>query len=488
MYTITDIKFSPALILCLHRQVSFACVRQDRHHALAFAQAFRDFERRDYVRPGRDADEQAFLPAQPARHLDGIVIADGHNLIVDFAVQDVRYKARPDALDSVHPGAPTLEHRRASGLDGHDQKSRDSLAGDFAHTGNRAAGPHAEDERVELAVRRFQYLERRRLAVYLRVGRVLELLRHEVVRVARQQLLRGEDGAGHSLNRRRQHDFRTIASEQIAASQAHVLRHRHDQPVALYRCDHRQPDAGVPARRLDDRVAGLQAALAFGWLDHVEGDPVFHAARRVHRLDLRHNLRRTGGDDAGDPHHRRAAHWVEHCISNLLICTHAVLLYHVPGAGRLEGAVPLRQVADGCLIEHADDCVSNISPHLALRAATVTSARAAIIKAIGRHDRAFKRFDHLGHPQGARLANKRVAPLRATDAANEAGAPQDSQQLLEVRLRNFLARCNLAALHGTRLSEMMRQFDKSAESVVAFGRDSHSSFKSTFSINNIAYR
>src|SRR2546427_2744057 len=66
MYTITDIKFSPAVILCLHRQVSFAGVRQYRHYALAFAEPFRDSQRSDHVRPGRDADEQALLTAEAA--------------------------------------------------------------------------------------------------------------------------------------------------------------------------------------------------------------------------------------------------------------------------------------------------------------------------------------------------------------------------------------------------------------------------------------
>src|SRR2546425_6306130 len=147
MYTITDIKFSPALMLCLHCQISFAGVREDRHDTLTFAQALCDPKGGHHIGPRRDADEKAFLPAEPPRHLDRVVVADGDDLVVDFAVQNIRHEARPDALDSVHPGAPTLQHRRAGGLNRHDQKSGHTLPDNFTDACDGAACSHAQNER-----------------------------------------------------------------------------------------------------------------------------------------------------------------------------------------------------------------------------------------------------------------------------------------------------------------------------------------------------
>ena len=63
-----------------------------------------------------------------------------------------------------------------------------------------------------------QDLQRGRAAVHLRVGRVVELLRHEVVVFFSHHLLGREDGAGHALDRRRQDELRAVALEQLRRS------------------------------------------------------------------------------------------------------------------------------------------------------------------------------------------------------------------------------------------------------------------------------
>ena len=125
----------------------------------------------------------------------------------------------------------------------------------LAHAGDGAAGA---DRRATNASRRsvgrLEDLERGGAAVDLGIGRVLELLRHEVLGMLAQHLLGGEDGARHALDGRREVDLGAVAREQALALHAHVVGHREDQPVALHRAHHREPDAGVAARRLDDRA------------------------------------------------------------------------------------------------------------------------------------------------------------------------------------------------------------------------------------------
>ena len=64
------------------------------------------------------------------------------------------------------------------------------------------------------------------------------------------------------------------------------LGHRDDERIALLRAHHREPDAGVAARRLDHGLAGLELAAALGVFDDAEREAVLHRAERVERLDL----------------------------------------------------------------------------------------------------------------------------------------------------------------------------------------------------------
>ena len=104
--------------------------------------------------------------------------------------------------------------------------------------------------------------------MYLGVGGVVELLRHEVAGVLLHELFRGEHRAGHAFNRRGEHELRAVTLQQLATLTAHVVRHGQDQVVALGGRDHRQAYARVTTRRFDDGGAGLQAAGSLGLLDH----------------------------------------------------------------------------------------------------------------------------------------------------------------------------------------------------------------------------
>src|SRR3990172_6588122 len=118
MYTVTGIS-SLLVTLRLHCQVSLAGVAKHRHHALVGAQLFRHLEGGDDVRSRRDANQQAFLAAEPARHLDRVLVRDGDDLVVYLAVEDAGHEAGADALDGVHAGAAPLYHPRTRPLHRH---------------------------------------------------------------------------------------------------------------------------------------------------------------------------------------------------------------------------------------------------------------------------------------------------------------------------------------------------------------------------------
>jgi hypothetical protein len=59
---------------------------------------------------------------------------------------------------------------------------------------------------------------------------------------------------------------------------------------AARRRDHRQRDAGIARRRLDQRAARLQLSLALGIVHHRARDPVLHAARGVSPFELAEDL------------------------------------------------------------------------------------------------------------------------------------------------------------------------------------------------------
>ena len=120
-----------------------------------------------------------------------------------------------------------------------------------------------------------------------RVGWILELLRHEVLRIRIGQLLGLGDGSTHALRTRGEDQLSAIAAQEHAAFDAHGLRHgQHDLDAAS--CTHHcQRNAGVATGGLDDhRVWAYQASLLSG-VDHRKTDAVLHRVRWIEELQLR---------------------------------------------------------------------------------------------------------------------------------------------------------------------------------------------------------
>src|SRR5581483_12469354 len=95
-----------------------------------------------------------------------------------------------------------------------------------------------------------------------------------------------------------------VRGEEAPALLAHRIRHREDQAVALDRAHEREPDSGVPARRLDHHVARTEHALALRRFDHAETDAILDAAAEIRELELRPDLRSAVAGKALQAHDR----------------------------------------------------------------------------------------------------------------------------------------------------------------------------------------
>ena len=120
----------------------------------------------------------------------------------------------------------------------------------------------------------------------LRIGRIVELLRHPGVGRVLHQIFGARDRALHAFGAGREHELGAEHGEQRAALERHRLGHREDQLVALGRGDERERDAGVAAGRLDDDGVLVQHAALLRVLDHRHADAVLHAAERIEEFAL----------------------------------------------------------------------------------------------------------------------------------------------------------------------------------------------------------
>ena len=220
-----------------------------------------------------------------------ILVRHGDDLIVDLRVERFRHETRADALDLVRAGLALREHGARRRLDGDDMHARILLLEITADTRQRAARADARDERRDLAVRVLPDFRARRRLMRRRVRLVRELRGDERMRRRLRELLRLCDGALHALAAIREDDLRTVGLEQIAALDAHRLRHREDGAVAAGRRDRGEADARVARRRLDDDAARLELALFLRLIDHRLRDAVLDRASRVEILQLDEDVR-----------------------------------------------------------------------------------------------------------------------------------------------------------------------------------------------------
>ncbi|CAB4833891.1 unannotated protein [freshwater metagenome] len=141
-----------------------------------------------------------------------------------------------------------------------------------------------------------------------RVGRVLELLRHEVLRVAGSKLGGPRNGAAHTLGAWGENQIRAVGTQQHAALLRHRLGHREHDLDASCGSGHCQRDTGVTRGRLDDDRIGADLSGCGCGVEHGHADAVLHAAGRAVELELGDHLCHRSGGDSVDAHQWRVAH------------------------------------------------------------------------------------------------------------------------------------------------------------------------------------
>ena len=110
---------------------------------------------------------------------------------------------------------------------------------------------------------------------------------------------------------RRDDDLGAVGLQQADLLAAHLVRQDEDAAIALDGGRHRQADAGVAGRGLDDGAARPQPAAALGLGDHGQADAILDAAAGVERLELDVHPRLESFRQAPQSHERRSAHGLE---------------------------------------------------------------------------------------------------------------------------------------------------------------------------------
>ena len=93
----------------------------------------------------------------------------------------------------------------------------------------------------------------------------------------------------HAARARREDELGAEGLHGLRALDRQVLRHDQHHAVAADRRRHRQRDAGVAARGLDQRVAGADVATLLGAADHRQRRPVLDRTGRIVSLQFGKN-------------------------------------------------------------------------------------------------------------------------------------------------------------------------------------------------------
>ena len=258
-------------------------------------------------RARRNADEDAFLLRQPPRSLHRLVEVDVEHFIDDRRVVDRRNEARADPLEFVRRVRTALQHLR---LDGHHRNHFDfriTLLEHLTDAGHRAAGSDACYNGVDFSAGVAPDFFSRRLAVDLRIGRIVELLGAPSARRLGFDLLGDPQRLREAFRPRSEDKLCAESLQQFPALDGERVRHDQDALVA-FRCgDERQADAGVATGGFDDRVlAGFDLAAFFRVVDHGNGDAVLDRGEWVEGFEFDDHLR-PPAEDAMQSDHGRVA-------------------------------------------------------------------------------------------------------------------------------------------------------------------------------------
>ena len=240
-------------------------------------------------RAGRNAYGDAFLLCQQFRCRKSVRVLCLEYFIVQFRVQDFRNKTGADALNLMGACPAFGQYGRVCRFQRNDFHVGILFFQVFAGARHRAAGADARDKDVNLAVGVLPDFGACGGFMDGRVGRVHKLSGDKAVGNFLGQLICFGDSAFHAFRAFRQHNFRAVTLQDVAAFHAHGLRHGQDDAIAFGGSNGRQADARVSGSRLDNNGTFFQQSLCFRILNHRLGDTVLHAACRIEVFQLDQN-------------------------------------------------------------------------------------------------------------------------------------------------------------------------------------------------------
>ena len=227
-------------------------------------------------------------------HGHGLLVSYRFHLVHKVQIQVLGHEARADTLNLVGCRFGLLpvhylgDDRRIGWLDGDGGNVLAPGALDVTgDAGQRAARADTGHENVDFAVGVVPDLRAGGVFMNARVGRVLELLRQEVVvRIGGKDFFRLGDGARHALRGLCEHQFSPQGFQNFPSLQAHGGGHGQNQFVAPGGGHKGQGDTGVAAGGLDNGHAGLQGAALLAVPNHRSANPAFDGIGRVAAFDL----------------------------------------------------------------------------------------------------------------------------------------------------------------------------------------------------------
>ena len=218
-------------------------------------------------------------------------------------------------------GRAARKNRTVLGFDGNRLEVGLLGLDEAGDTRNRAARPDARNDRVDCAIRIIPDLMGRRIAMHFGVGGISELLRHVGVLDRLREFRCQLDRSTHSLRAVGQHDLGAKGAHRSATFRTHRVGHDDHTGITLDRRDQRKCDAGIPARRLDDRgFSRDKITCLLGGFDHRQTDSILDTVSRIGRLHFCENRRVAIPNNTIESNKRSSAHQIRHVRCNFHFC------------------------------------------------------------------------------------------------------------------------------------------------------------------------
>ena len=160
---------------------------------------------------------------------------------------------------------------------------------------------------------------------------ILKLPRHKRILIARHQLLGASDRTLHSFFIRRPIHFRSQRPHDDHFFLREILRHKQFHFISAIHPNQRQPNSGIPRRRLHYRPARRKLPFLLRPPDNSDGRAILHAPARVQVFKFREDVSRPSGNQSFQPQKGSAADQIRNIVGDSKMEYFKVFLMHVTG-------------------------------------------------------------------------------------------------------------------------------------------------------------